>query len=138
MRDQEYSFSVDINSKKHVKNISISDKAHDRVFFEGNLGELVSLSIMDGLLELEGNFGVVRMTMSKELLEKALTNPDSMFSLSSEVGSYKSTKKYWSKKNGKEICSHIIQYRHYVNIRDGYSALQVRGGMVRGFRRRGF
>ena len=98
MKYQEYSFSVDINSKKHVKNISISDKAHDRVFFEGNLGELVSLSIIDGLLELEGNYGVLRMTMSKELLERALSKPNRVLSLSSNVGSYTSTIKKENKK----------------------------------------
>lgn len=91
MRDQSYTFSVDINSKKHVKNISISDKAHDRVFFEGNLGGLVSLSIIDGLLELEGNYGVLRMTMSKELLERALSKSDGVLSLSSDVESYTNT-----------------------------------------------
>ena len=91
MRDQSYTFSVDINSKKHVKNISISDKAHDRVFFEGNLGGLVSLSIIDGLLELEGNYGGVRMTMSKELRGRALSKSDGVLSLSSDVESYTNT-----------------------------------------------
>jgi DNA-binding protein YbaB len=31
-------FSVEMESKKHVRSISISDEAHDRVLFEGDLG----------------------------------------------------------------------------------------------------
>ena len=94
MRDQRYTFSVDLTSKKYIKTISVSDEAHNRVLFEGDLGKLVSLSLQDGrMLELEGENGVLRTTMSEDLLQKVLSKPDRVLCLSSEVGSYTSTKK---------------------------------------------
>jgi hypothetical protein len=35
-------FSVEMESKKHVRSISISNEAHDRVLFEGDLGRVLS------------------------------------------------------------------------------------------------
>lgn len=94
MRDCRYTFSVDIKSKKHVKNISISDEAHDRVFFEADLGSPVSISLIDGeMLELEGTNGVLRMTMIEEILQLVLSKPNRVLSLSSTLGSYTKTKK---------------------------------------------
>ena len=99
MRDMRYTFSVDLKSKKHVKNISISNEAHDRVLVEGDLGGLVSLSLLDGrMLELEGENGVLRTTMSEELLKRVLSKPDRVLCLSSKVGSITSTEKKEVKK----------------------------------------
>jgi hypothetical protein len=99
MRDLRYTFSVDLKSKKHVKNISISDEAYDRVLFEGDLGCLVSLSLLDGrMLELEGENGVLRTTMSEDLLQRVLSKPDRVLCLSSEMGSVTSTEKKEVKK----------------------------------------
>ncbi len=92
MRDMRYTFSVDLKSKKHVRNISISDEAYDRVLFEGDLGGLVSLSLIDGrMLELEGENGVLRTTMSEDLLQKVLSKPDRVLCLSSKVRSITSS-----------------------------------------------
>lgn len=99
MRDVRYTFSIDLKSKKHVKNISISDEAYDRVLFEGDLGEPVSISLIDGkLLEFEGTNGISRMTMSEDLLQSVLSKPNRVLSLSSNVGSYTSTIKKENKK----------------------------------------
>jgi len=69
----EHAFSVDMKSKKFVKNISISDEAHDRVLFEGNLGELLELSLVESdVLELIGVNGVLRVGLTREQLRKAL------------------------------------------------------------------
>ena len=93
MRDKKHTFSIDIVSKEHVKNISISNEAHDRVFFEGSLGQLVSLSLIQGcMLELQCTNGILRMSIDEDLLQKVLSNPKRVFSPSSEVGSYTSTK----------------------------------------------
>jgi hypothetical protein len=46
VKNLEHSFSVEMKSKRHVKSISISDEAHDRVLFEGSLGELLGLSLV--------------------------------------------------------------------------------------------
>jgi len=69
----EHTFSVEIKSKKYVKSISISDEAHDRVLFEGNLGELLELSIAEeNVLEFVGVNGVLRVAITEEQLRKAL------------------------------------------------------------------
>ena len=87
----EHSFSVEMRSKRFVKSISISDEAHDRVLFEGNLGELVELSLAEGdVLEFIGVNGIFRIGITEEQLLNALTKIRKS-SLSSEVGSYTST-----------------------------------------------
>jgi len=69
----EHTFSVEMKSKKHVKSISISDEAHDRVLFEGNLGELLELSVVEGdVLEFIGVNGVLRVAVTEEHLRKIL------------------------------------------------------------------
>jgi len=62
-----------MGSKRHVKSISISDEAHDRVLFEGNLGELLELSLVEGnVLEFVGVNGVLRVAVAEGQLRKAL------------------------------------------------------------------
>ena len=68
----EHTFSVEIKSKKFVKNISISDESHDRVLFEGNLGELLELSLVEDVLEFIGANGVLRVGLTEDQLRKAL------------------------------------------------------------------
>lgn len=68
----EHTFSVEMRSKKYVKNISISDEAHDRVLFEGNLGELLELSLVEDVLEFIGVNGVLRVGVTEDQLRKAL------------------------------------------------------------------
>jgi hypothetical protein len=68
------SFSVEIKSKKHVKSITISDEAHERVLFEGDLGELQELSLVEGdVLEFTGVNGILRINVVDEQLHQALT-----------------------------------------------------------------
>lgn len=87
----EHAFSVEMKSKRHVKNVSISDEAHGRVLFEGNLGELLDLSFTEGdVLEFVGVNGVLRVDVSEEQMSEAL-EAYRRSSLSSEVGSYRST-----------------------------------------------
>ncbi len=89
----EHIFSVEMISKRYVKNISISDEAHDRVLFEGNLGRLLDLSYVEGdVLELVGVNGVLRVNLTREQLQEIIKSA-SRVNPSSEVGSYTSTKK---------------------------------------------
>ena len=68
------SFSVEIKSKSHVKTISLSDEAHERVLFEGDLGELQELSLVEGdVLEFMGVNGILRINVAEEQLHQALT-----------------------------------------------------------------
>jgi hypothetical protein len=87
-------FSVEMKSKKYVKSISISDEARDLVLFEGDLGELRELTLSEGdVLEFIGVNGILRIGLTEEQLRKTLVNKRQKSSLSSEVGSYTSTKK---------------------------------------------
>jgi hypothetical protein len=73
----EHTFSIEMKSKKHVKRISVSDESHDRVLFEGSLGELEELFMVEGLvLEVKGANGVLRIDLSEDELRKMLSNKE--------------------------------------------------------------
>ncbi len=70
----EHAFSIEMKSKKHVRHMSISNESHDRVLFEGFLGELKELSIVEGaLLEVKGTNGILRIDLSEDELRKMLS-----------------------------------------------------------------
>ena len=61
-----------MNSKVYVKNISISDEAHDLVLFEGDLGELIGIQLVESdVLDFTGLNGVLRVSVTKEKLLNA-------------------------------------------------------------------
>ena len=65
----EHSFSVEMKSKTYVRNISISEEDYNRVLFEGFLGELERLSIIEGrMLEIKGSNGILRVDLSEDEL----------------------------------------------------------------------
>jgi len=62
-----------MKSKKFVRNMSISDETRDRVLFQGDLGSINIVSIIDGTaLEVIGSNGVLRLEISEEILEHVL------------------------------------------------------------------
>ena len=66
-------FTVEMRSKNHVRSISISDGARDRVLFEGDLGVLEELVMVEGgMLEVRGSNGVLRVELSREELVNVL------------------------------------------------------------------
>ena len=80
-------FSVEMESKQHVKNISISDEAYDRVLFEGDLGDPVKAFLVeDDVLEFIGSNGILRIGISESELRKILDSLNRGFNLSSEGG----------------------------------------------------
>jgi hypothetical protein len=71
----EHSFSIEMKSKKYVKNISISDEDYNRVLFEGFLGELKGLSLIEGrMLEVKGFNGILRIDLSEDELRMMKTD----------------------------------------------------------------
>jgi hypothetical protein len=69
----EHTFSIEMMSKKYVKHISVSNKAHNRVLFAGSLGELEELSMIENAaLEIKGTQGVLRIDLSEDELRKRL------------------------------------------------------------------
>lgn len=77
-------FSVEMKSKAHVRSISISNEAYDRVLFEGDLGNLMMVLMIDGtVLEVVGTNGVLRLGIDEDVLQKVLTSPDRELKLTS-------------------------------------------------------
>jgi len=65
----EHSFSIEMKSKKHIRHISVSNDFRNHVLFEGFLGELLELSMIEGaVLEVKGVNGTLRMDLSEEEL----------------------------------------------------------------------
>jgi len=69
-------FSVEMDSKRYVKSISISNEAHERVLFEGDIGEILELAMVDGeVLEVKGANGTLRIDISEGELRMMLDRP---------------------------------------------------------------
>ena len=67
-------FSIEMKSKRHVRNISISDEAHDRVLFEGDLGDLEEVALIGGsMLEVRGSNGVLRIELGEDETRKLIS-----------------------------------------------------------------
>ena len=65
---------MEIESKKHLTNVSISNKPHERVVIEGFLGELSEIETIDDvLIQFKGANGVLRIDLSKDELWQKLS-----------------------------------------------------------------
>ena len=62
---------VELVSKDYVRSISISDESKDRVFFEGALGKLLQVSLIEKrALEIVAENGVLRVEIPKPEQQK--------------------------------------------------------------------
>jgi len=67
-------FSVEIESKLHLTNVSISNKPHERVLIEGFLGEFSEIEMIENtLIQFKGANGVLRIDLSKDELWQKLS-----------------------------------------------------------------
>ncbi len=65
-------FSVELESKANLKNISITDGSPESVLIEGILGELQRAVFAEGIiLEVVGSNGVLRVDLSENEITKA-------------------------------------------------------------------
>jgi len=66
-------FSVEIDSKKHLSNVSISNNSRERVLIEGFLGEFSEIEMIENaLIQFKGVYGVLRIDLSKDELWQKL------------------------------------------------------------------
>lgn len=66
----EHSFSVELNSKDHVRLVSL-DNDRNKTLIEGFLGELLELNFVESaLLEIKGSNGTLRIDLNEEDLKK--------------------------------------------------------------------
>ncbi len=69
----EHSFSVQLKSKDHVTNISMSEKSGEAVFLEGVLGELEGLEVIEEtVLRIAGTNGTLMIDLTEDELRDML------------------------------------------------------------------
>ena len=77
-KNKEHSFSIEMKSEHAVKRMSFFGKENDRVFFEGYLGELRNVSMVEDLmLEIEGDHGILRLDITSQEIEEYFTKKKS-------------------------------------------------------------
>ncbi len=72
-RVEEHSFSVELKTEGAVKRISFLDKENGQVFFEGCLGKLTSINMVEGvMLEIEGDIGTFKLDITQKEIEQGI------------------------------------------------------------------
>ena len=63
---KERGFSVEMDSKNHVRSLIVSDESRGKVLIEGNLGELRELEMVEEIvLQMKGTKGTLRIDLEK-------------------------------------------------------------------------
>jgi hypothetical protein len=84
-------FSIETKSRKHIKSVILKNSDYEPVLIEGDLGDIDSLSLIEGrALEVVGSNGVLRIELDEKQLRELFKK--GLGSTSSEVGSYRNTK----------------------------------------------
>ncbi len=62
---KELFFSIELTSKSHLKNVTLTNGNHDSALVEGTIGELIAASIADDeILEVVGKKGILRINLA--------------------------------------------------------------------------
>ncbi len=70
----EHGFSVQLKSKDHVTNMSLSEKSCEAVLLEGVLGELEGLEVLDEtVLRIAGTNGTLMIDLTEDELRDMLS-----------------------------------------------------------------
>jgi len=70
---KKHAFSVEMKSKEYIKTISVSNGPQEGVLFEGFLGELKELRMVEEvILEVKGSNGTLRIDLDEGELRKML------------------------------------------------------------------
>lgn len=65
--NKERSFSIELVSKRNLKNVTLTNGHSDNVLVEGTIGELVQATFAEGIvLEVVGKNGTIRIDLKKE------------------------------------------------------------------------
>jgi|GEM_PF-589626 hypothetical protein len=68
---KERFFSVELNSKTHLKNVTLTNGSYDNVLVEGTIGELLEATFVeDEILEVTGKKGVLRINLTETEIKK--------------------------------------------------------------------
>ena len=70
-RSKERAFSIELKSKAHLKNITMTSGSPESVVIEGILGELERAGFEEGIiLEVVGKNGVLRIDIGEDEIKK--------------------------------------------------------------------
>ncbi len=65
-------FSVELKSKRNLKNLTLTNGSQDSVLLEGSIGELVAAKFAeDVILEVIGKDGILRIDLRENEIEKS-------------------------------------------------------------------
>ncbi len=68
---KERVFSVELKSKRNLKNVTLTNGSSDSVLVEGTIGELVQATFAEGIiLEVVGKNGVLRVDLREDEIKK--------------------------------------------------------------------
>ena len=74
-KSEEHSFSIEMRSEQGVKRMSFLDNENGHIFFEGFLGKLKKINVVENvMLEIEGKNGVLKLDITRKEIEKGLSS----------------------------------------------------------------
>ena len=74
IKHQDIGFSVTMKSKKNIKSLIVSAKPNGKVIFDGNLGELEEMGIMDNLvLKIRGTEGTLLIDLCEDDIKEMIS-----------------------------------------------------------------
>lgn len=83
-RAEEHSFSVEMKTKGAIKRISYLDKENEQILFEGCLGKLTCIKMVEGvMLEVEGANGTLKLDITQKEIEQCM-KPENQFQIEGE------------------------------------------------------
>jgi hypothetical protein len=69
--DKERIFSVELKSKRDLKNITLANGSSNSVFVDGTIGKLVQATFTEGIiLEVIGKNGILRVDLGEDEIGK--------------------------------------------------------------------
>ena len=72
-KGNEHMFSIELNSKEHVRRFALPNENGGNVLIEGFLGKLQDLNFTEGImLEIQGTNGTLRMDLTEEEWKRLL------------------------------------------------------------------
>jgi len=70
-KNKERVFSVELKSKRNLKNVTLTNGSSDSVLVEGTIGELVQATFAEGIiLEVVGKNGILRIDLREDEIKK--------------------------------------------------------------------
>ena len=68
---EKHAFSIELKSREYLKLVAIPNDSGDNVLFEGFLGELEAVDLVeDVMLEIRGTNGTLKMDLKEEELNR--------------------------------------------------------------------